>query len=83
MMALPPRVLRLVVPSMPELANKGAFAQDHTYTLAEIDALLEYARMRGIRVVLEIDMYALPLFSSFGYKRWFCARSDVALCMTS
>ena len=49
---------RLVVPSLPELATKGAFAPDHTYTLAEVDDLVEYARMRGIRVVLEIDMYA-------------------------
>lgn len=75
-MALPRCVLRLVVPSMPELASKGAFAQDHTYTLAEIDALLEYARTRGIRVVLEIDMCALP-FASFAYTRQFSAKLNL------
>lgn len=53
---------RLVIPSMPELATKGAFAPDHTYTLTEIDALVEYARMRGIRCVIEIDMYVKPPF---------------------
>ena len=49
---------------MPELATKGAFAPDHTYTLTEIDALVEYARMRGIRCVIEIDMYVKPPASS-------------------
>ena len=39
----------LIVPSIPELAQNGAFSAEHTYSLAQIDSLVEYARLRGIR----------------------------------
>ena len=39
----------LIVPSIPELAKNGAFSPEHTYSLAQIDSLVEYARFRGIR----------------------------------
>ena len=45
----------LVVPTMPELAKLGAFSADHTYSPDDIKGLIEYGRLRGVRVVLEIE----------------------------
>ena len=45
----------LVVPAMPELAKLGAFSADHTYSPDDIKGLIEYGRLRGVRVVLEIE----------------------------
>ena len=42
--------------AFPELATKGAFAfPSHTYNATEMKALVEYARLRGVRVLLEVD----------------------------
>lgn len=45
----------LVVPSVPLLAKNGAYAPSMTYAPEEVKALVEFARVRGIRVVLEVD----------------------------
>ncbi|CAH8856460.1 unnamed protein product [Trichobilharzia szidati] len=40
----------------PELSSKGAYhPQEYVYERGEIDALIEFARLRGIRVIVEFD----------------------------
>ena len=41
---------------MPELASKGAFSPNHTYTLTDMADLIDFARLRGVRVLVEFDM---------------------------
>lgn len=33
----------------------GAYSQDLVYTVADTKAIVEYAKLRGIRVILEVD----------------------------
>lgn len=46
----------LEIPSMPDLAGKGAYAKGLTYTPEDIKFIHEYAIQRGIQVIVEIDM---------------------------
>ncbi|RZC33686.1 Glyco hydro 20 domain containing protein, partial [Asbolus verrucosus] len=45
----------LVSLRVPQLAKNGAYGPDMIYTPEEIRALVEFARIRGIRVILEVD----------------------------
>lgn len=45
----------LVIPSYPQFAKTGSYAPDKTYVAEEVKALVEFARVRGVRVVLEVD----------------------------
>nr|XP_023022857.1 probable beta-hexosaminidase fdl isoform X1 [Leptinotarsa decemlineata] len=45
----------LIVPSVPQLAESGSYGPEMTYSPEEVRALVEFARMRGIRVLLEVD----------------------------
>lgn len=45
----------LVLPGLEKLAYYGAYSPDMTYTKENIKSLIEYAKVRGIRVVLEVD----------------------------
>ncbi|XP_073023979.1 beta-hexosaminidase 2 [Primulina eburnea] len=48
----------IVVPSEPELAEKGAYGEEMTYTAADVKTVVEYGMKYGVRVVPEIDMPA-------------------------
>ncbi|CAG2116024.1 unnamed protein product, partial [Medioppia subpectinata] len=39
----------------PELTKKGAYSPKHVYTQKDVSDIIEYSRMRGIRVIPEID----------------------------
>ncbi|XP_067622184.1 beta-hexosaminidase subunit beta-like [Eurosta solidaginis] len=41
--------------TFPELSAKGAYRPELTYSKAEVKEIVEYARVRGIRVVAEFD----------------------------
>lgn len=46
----------LEVPSLPELAIKGAYWKGLTYTTDDVQRIYKYAEDRGIQVIMEIDM---------------------------
>ncbi|KAH8726507.1 glycoside hydrolase superfamily [Phaeosphaeriaceae sp. PMI808] len=46
----------LVIPSLPNLAAKGAYRPDLIYTPAEFDAIQRHAALQGVQVITEIDM---------------------------
>ncbi|KAK4129529.1 glycoside hydrolase family 20 protein [Parathielavia appendiculata] len=46
----------LVLPSMPEVSEKGAYHPSQTYSPADIDNIQKYGVARGVEVYFEIDM---------------------------
>ncbi|KAL7267699.1 Glucosamine-6-phosphate isomerase (Glucosamine-6-phosphate deaminase) (GNPDA) (GlcN6P deaminase) [Rhizina undulata] len=46
----------LEIPAMPELAEKGSYADGLTYTPEDLQDILTHAEQRGIQVIVEIDM---------------------------
>ena len=46
-----------MIPSMPELADKGAYASFQKYSPEDVQALQEYGATLGVEVVMEIDQY--------------------------
>ncbi|CAK7232519.1 Glucosamine-6-phosphate isomerase (Glucosamine-6-phosphate deaminase) (GNPDA) (GlcN6P deaminase) [Sporothrix bragantina] len=46
----------LEIPSLPEVATKGAYRSDLTYGADDLEALQKYAVARGVELIVEIDM---------------------------
>ncbi|KAK5114546.1 hypothetical protein LTR62_002481 [Meristemomyces frigidus] len=45
----------LEIPSMPDLAGKGAYISSQKYSAADVQGLTEYGALLGVEVVVEID----------------------------
>lgn len=45
----------LQLKSRPDLANKGSWASSYSYSASDVADVIEYAKNRGVRVVVEID----------------------------
>lgn len=74
----------LEIPSMPELAEKGAYMTGLSYSANDLTRIQDHGLRRGVEVILEIDMpghtssisYAYPdLIAGFAAKPWnnYCA----------
>ncbi|RKF64200.1 Beta-hexosaminidase [Erysiphe neolycopersici] len=74
----------LEIPSMPELAEKGAYMTGLSYSASDLTRIQDHGLRRGVEVILEIDMpghtssisYAYPdLIAGFAAKPWntYCA----------
>ncbi len=43
-------------PSFPDLSRMGAYSNYERYTVDDVAEVVEYARQRGIRIMVEIGM---------------------------
>ncbi|KAF2835668.1 glycoside hydrolase family 20 protein [Patellaria atrata CBS 101060] len=69
----------LVIPSMPDLATKGAYRKDLVYTPEQVADIQRYGGLLGVQVFLEIDMpghtssiwFSRPeLITAFNEEAW-------------
>ncbi|XP_011862029.1 PREDICTED: probable beta-hexosaminidase fdl isoform X1 [Vollenhovia emeryi] len=63
----------------PEMARWGAYSGDHIYTPDDVKDLADYARIRGVRIVVEIDS---PAHAGAGWQ-WGAEHGfgELALCV--
>lgn len=45
----------VILPNLPQLAKFGSYGPGMTYAPEEVTALVDFARVKGIRVILEVD----------------------------
>lgn len=50
----------------PELSGKGSYSDEATYSHADVARVIEYARVRAVRVMPEFEV---PAHSGWGYGR--------------
>lgn len=71
----------LHLPSVPLLSRFGAYSSNHIYHPHDVRHLIEYGRLRGVRVMLELDA---PSHSGNGWQ-WGPAHGfgDLAVCLNA
>lgn len=45
----------ILLPSLPEIAEKGAYSSDMIYSVKDVKSVVRFAMRRGVRVVPEFD----------------------------
>lgn len=50
---------------LPQMNTYGAFSKDKVYRTAEIEAVIKYAKYRGVRVIIELDA---PAHAGHGFE---------------
>ena len=63
----------LEIPSMPELADKGAYASFQKYSPEDVQALQEYGALLGVEIVMEIDQPGHTSSIAFAYPELIAA----------
>lgn len=71
----------LDIPSFPQFTVYGAYTPDQIYTAKDIRRIIQYAKFRGIRVIIEIDT---PAHSGNGWN-WGTkyGLGNLAVCVNS
>ncbi|XP_022911919.2 probable beta-hexosaminidase fdl isoform X1 [Onthophagus taurus] len=71
----------LEIPSVPEIHEYGAYNADSYYSVQDVKELVEYARLRGVRVVIEVDT---PAHAGNGWT-WGPIKGlgDLAVCVNA
>lgn len=69
----------LEVQRYPQMSEYGSYSSDKIYRLADIRSIIEYAKLRGVRVLLEIDA---PAHAGYGWQ-WGqkAGLGDLAVCV--
>jgi hexosaminidase len=63
----------LVIPTLPELAAKGAYRPDLIYTVEDFDDVQRYAALHGVEVITEIDMPGHTASIAYAYPELIAA----------
>eukprot|EP00466_Bigelowiella_natans_P014964 jgi/Bigna1/66779/fgenesh1_pg.2_\ len=63
--------------AFPDLAAKGAFIKEATYSKQEVKDIIDYAAERGVRVIIEFDMPGHNYAWSLAYPSLFVNCSDM------
>nr|CAD7426366.1 unnamed protein product [Timema monikensis] len=66
-------------PRVPQMAQYGAYSFDETYSSADVSSVVEHARVRGVRVLVEIDA---PAHAGVGWQ-WgpISGKGNLTLCV--
>ncbi|CAG9863445.1 unnamed protein product [Phyllotreta striolata] len=67
----------IVLPRNPWLAKYGAYSPSSTYFPDDIKGLIEHARIRGVRVILEIDA---PSHANAGWSHGNTDKDQIIIC---
>ena len=67
--------------ALPKLAGDGAFSPRHTYSLADLQAVVSYGRERGIAVLPELDVSALRFALKLKANRLLTPRPSSRRCL--
>ncbi|XP_046659208.1 chitooligosaccharidolytic beta-N-acetylglucosaminidase-like [Homalodisca vitripennis] len=69
----------IYMPTLFMLAKYGAYSETEVYTMEDIKAVVDYARVRGVRMIMELDM---PAHAGNGWQ-WApaAAQGNITVCV--